>query len=81
MSEKPTIDFGLIQNNELTIQGSAMYQTKDFLRAIELVNEKKILLKPLMTKHFRFQEYKQAYEFLEHEKDKAMKVFVDVDRR
>ena len=79
VSEKPTIDFGLIQNNELTIHGSAMYQTKDFLKAIDLVNQKKIQLQPLMTKHFEFQEYQRAYEFLEHEKDKAMKVFIDID--
>ena len=79
VSEKPTIDFGLIQNNELTIQGSAMYQTKDFLRAIELVNQRKIQLQPLMTRHFRFQEYQQAYAFLEQEKDKAMKIFIDID--
>ena len=77
--EKPTIDFGLVQNNELRIQGSAMYQTKDFLTAIDLVNRQKIELQPLMTKHFRFKEYQKAYEFLEHEKDKAMKVFIDID--
>ncbi|MFW9930790.1 MAG: zinc-binding dehydrogenase, partial [Candidatus Thorarchaeota archaeon] len=77
--EKPNVDFGLVQNNELRIHGSAMYQTQDFLTAINLVNQKKINLPPLMTKHFQFHEYQKAYEFLEQEKDKAMKVFVDID--
>lgn len=77
---KPAIDFGLVQNNELRIRGSAMYQTKDFLDAINLVNNKKVRLRPLMTRHFQFHEYQEAYEFLDCEKDKAMKVFIDIDK-
>ena len=76
---KPSIDFGLIQNNELRIIGSAMYQTKDFFQAIDLVSKKKVNLQPLITKHFKFKDYKQAYDFLGFEKDKAMKIFVDID--
>ena len=76
---KPAIDFGLVQNNELRIHGSAMYQTKDFMTAIDLVKQQKVQLKPLMSKHFHFQDYQKTYEFLEREKDKAMKIFVDID--
>ena len=76
--EKPQVNFGLVQNNELRIHGSAMYQTNDFLKAIELIAGKKINLKPLMTKHFKFDDYSEAYSFLETEKDKSMKVFIDI---
>ena len=76
---KPAINYGLVQNNELQILGSAMYQTKDFLNAIDLVNQQKVHLRPLMTRHFQFHNYQEAYEFLNEEKDKAMKVFIDID--
>ncbi|MHA2103212.1 MAG: zinc-dependent alcohol dehydrogenase [Candidatus Hodarchaeales archaeon] len=78
-SEKPTINLGLVQDHELRLIGTAMYQTKDYLKAIELVIEKKIHLKPLMTNHFQFEEYKQAFEFLDKKKDQAMKVFIDIN--
>lgn len=77
-SEEATINLGWIQDHELRLIGSAMYQTRDYLQAIELVLEKKIQLKPLMSNYFDFEEYSKAYEFLDKNKDKAMKVFIKV---
>ncbi len=77
--EKSAVDLGLIQAHELRIIGMLMYQTKEYLKAIELVNSEKIQLEPLMTKHFKFEDYDKAYQYIENKKDKAMKIFIDVN--
>jgi len=35
-------------------------------------------LKPLMSKHFPFKEYPQAYKFIEQNRERTMKVFIDL---
>lgn len=72
------INLGLVQDHELRIIGTAMYQTRDYMKAIELVEDGKIKLQPLMTNHFKFEAYKDAYTFLDEKKDLAMKVFIDI---
>jgi L-iditol 2-dehydrogenase len=76
---KPTVDLALIQDRELRLIGTLMYQTKDYLQAIELVQSGKVQLKPLMTNHFTFDDYDKAYRYIEEKKDEVMKVFVDIN--
>ncbi|MHA2249447.1 MAG: zinc-dependent alcohol dehydrogenase [Candidatus Kariarchaeaceae archaeon] len=77
--EQPIIDLGKVQNQELRLIGSLMYQTKDYLLAIELVSSNKIKLDPLMSVHFPFHEYQKAYEYIDEKKDEVMKVFIDIN--
>ena len=77
--DKPTIDLGFVQDRELKLIGTLMYQSDDYLKAIELVNSGKIKLEPLMTVHFPFEEYSKAYKYIDDKKDKVMKVFIDVN--
>ncbi len=77
--DKPMVDLGLLQDRELRIIGTAMYQTGDYRDAIRLVQEKKVLLDPLMTDHFAFEEYEKAYSYIDERKDRAMKVFIDIN--
>jgi L-iditol 2-dehydrogenase len=44
--EKPCIDMGLVQDRELRLIGTLMYQKKDFLAAIELIYKNKVVLSP-----------------------------------
>ncbi|KKN35925.1 hypothetical protein LCGC14_0778750 [marine sediment metagenome] len=78
--ENPTINLGFIQDRELRLIGNIMYQTEDYLKAIELIQSKKINLKPLMSTHFPFMDYIKAYEYIEEKKDKVLKVFIDVNQ-
>jgi len=78
--ENPTVDLGLVQDRELRLIGTLMYQTDDYIKAIELVDSGKIKLEPLMTIHFPFEEYNKAYKFIDDKKDKVMKVFIDVNQ-
>ena len=57
-----------------------MYQTSDYIKAIELIKSKKISLEPLMTTHFSFKDYDKAYKLIDDKKDKVMKVFIDVNQ-
>ncbi|MHA1992182.1 MAG: zinc-dependent alcohol dehydrogenase [Candidatus Hodarchaeales archaeon] len=78
--DKPTVDLGLVQDRELRLVGNLMYQKDDYIKAVELVNSKKIKLEPLITAHFPFEDYNKAYKFIEDKKDKVMKVFIDVNQ-
>jgi L-iditol 2-dehydrogenase len=78
-SEQPKIDLNTIQNSELTIKGTLMYQKSDYLQAIQLIFNKKVILEPLMTHHYKFQDYNQAYLDLEKNVENSMKVFINID--
>jgi len=78
-SEQPQIDLNIIQNNELTVKGTLMYQKSDYLDAIQLVYIKTVNLEPLMTHHYKFKDYDLAYKDLEKNSENTMKVFINVD--
>ena len=75
---KATIDLGLVQDRELMLIGTLMYQEKDYLKAIELIESEKVKLKPLITNHFVFKDYIKAYKCIEERKDQVMKVIIDI---
>ena len=76
--DKATVDLGLVQDRELRLIGTLMYQEKDYLKAIELIEQGKIQLKPLITNYFAFKDYLKAYEFIEEKKDQVMKVIINI---
>jgi L-iditol 2-dehydrogenase len=76
--DRPIVDLGFVQDRELKIIGTAMYQTQDYLKAIELIEDGTVKLSSLMTKHFPFADYKKAYEYIDAHKDESMKVFIDI---
>lgn len=76
--EKPRIDLGLVQDRELRLIGTLMYQEKDFCTAIELISQGKVDLPPLVSDSFSFQEYQKAYEYIEAKKDRTMKIMIRV---
>ncbi len=74
-----TINMGFIQDHELSMLGSAMYREEDFRKAISLVEEGKIELNTLITHRIKFEDYSKAYEIIDKQKDKAMKVIIEMD--
>ncbi|NJD03692.1 MAG: zinc-binding dehydrogenase [Ruminiclostridium sp.] len=78
-SEKAGIDMGLVQDRELRIIGTLMYQRCDYLKAMELIKNGGIRLKPLITNHFAFKDYLKAYKFIQQQKSNVMKVMIDVN--
>jgi len=77
--DKPTIDLGTVQDRELRLVGTLMYQEADWKAAIELVQKGRVKLAPLVTNHFAFADYPQAYLYIEANRERAMKVLVTVE--
>ena len=72
-------DLAKLNDSELDLNTTMMYRHEDYVDAMRLVNEGKIQLKPLMSKHFAFQDYLAAYEYIDNNRETTMKVIVDVD--
>ncbi len=78
-AEKPAVDIGLVQDKELRLIGTLMYQAEDYRTAVDLIQSGKVSLQPLISKHFPFQAYPQAYKYIEEYGDRSMKVLIDLD--
>ncbi len=79
--QKPIVDVGLIQDRELTMIGTLMYQKEDYERAITLVASGRMQLDPLITHRFAFADYLEAYHAIEASQGRYMKVMIDLDRK
>lgn len=77
--KKPVIDLGLVQDRELSMVGTLMYQKRDYIKAIELAGSDKLMLKNLITNTFSFSGYMDAYHYIEKKKDRAMKVMITLN--
>ncbi len=73
-----TIDLAVANDHELHIKSTMMYRNEDYIDAIRLVNEKKIQLLPLVSNHFAFEDYLEAYKFIDANRETTMKVIINV---
>lgn len=72
------IDLAVLNDHELDLNTSMMYRNEDYIDAISLVSEGKVVLKPLISKHFAFKDYKAAYEYIDSNRETTMKVIINV---
>jgi L-iditol 2-dehydrogenase len=76
--DKPRVDLGLVQDRELSIAGTLMYQRPDYEQAVAWIASGDIVTEPLMSEHFALDQYMDAYRFIDRERERTMKVFIDV---
>lgn len=76
--DKPRIDLGLVQDRELQIVGTLMYQRPDYEQAVAWIASGDIVTEPLMSEHFPMDRYLDAYRYIDEKRDQTMKVFIDV---
>lgn len=76
--EKPRIDMSIVGDRELSLIGTLMYQHDDYYKAIHLIHTKQIVTDPLVTKHFPFEAYADAYQFIDQQGDKTLKVMINL---
>lgn len=74
-----TVNMGYVQDHELSLLGSAMYREEDYIKAIELVEEGLIEFDVLITHRVKFRDYAEAYDIIDQQKDKAMKVMIEME--
>lgn len=77
--EKPAVDIGLVQDRELSLVGTLMYQRPDYETAIELAAAGRLQLEPLITHRFPFHRFLDAYHAIEAAGGETMKVMVVMD--
>ena len=77
--EKPVVNMGFVQDRELSLVGTLMYQKTDYEAAIELVTSGKMHLDELVTHRFPFDEYLQAYHAIEQSHGEYMKVMIELE--
>lgn len=73
------VDLAKLNDSELDLNTTMMYKHEDYVEAIRLVENGKVALKPLMSNHFAFWDYQKAYEYIDANQEKTMKVLIDVD--
>lgn len=78
--EHPRLNLGFVQDRELELRGTLMYQKQDYLKAVDLIASEQIVTEPLMTHHFPFEKYLDAYEYIEEQGERSMKVFIDLNQ-
>lgn len=78
-ADMANVDLAKLNDSELSLITSMMYRHEDYVEAISLVEEGKVKLKPLITKHFVFRDYIKAYEYIENNYETTMKVLIDMD--
>ena len=72
------LDLAVLNDHELDLNTSMMYRNEDYLDAIRLVNEKKVVLAPLVSKHFAFGDYLKAYQYIDENRESTMKAIINV---
>ena len=73
-----TIDLAVANDHELDIKSTMMYRHEDYVDAINLVNEGNVKLNPLVTKIFPFEQYLDAYKYIDEHREESMKIIIDV---
>ena len=78
-SSLAAVDLAVLNDHELDLNTSMMYRHEDYVEAIELVRQGKINLRALMSRHFPFRRYLEAYQYIDANREQTMKVLIDVD--
>lgn len=73
-----TVDLAVLNDHELDLNTTMMYRHEDYVTAIKMVEAGKIQLRPLMSRVFPFGQYKQAYEYIDANRETSMKILIDV---
>ena len=76
--DPPKTDMVLVQDKELALVGSLMYAWDDYYRAVEVIADRTIDVKALVTHHVPFDRWGEGYTLLRERPGEVLKVVVDV---
>ncbi|WP_443639656.1 zinc-dependent alcohol dehydrogenase [Alistipes shahii] len=74
----PALSMFHLGEHELELIGTMMYCHEDFEGALRAIAQGKIRLEPLMSKHFPFEQFDEAYRYIEANPMSSMKILIDV---
>ena len=76
----PRIPMSLVQDRELELIGTLMYMKEDWKEAVNLIYNKKVQTKPLISSRFDMKDLQKAYEYIEKNPEKTFKVMIKVSQ-
>jgi len=76
---RPRVDMSIVGDRELKLIGTLMYKHEDYEQAVKWIASGDMKTEPLITTHFPFEKYVDAYNFIEKQGDKTLKVMIDVN--
>lgn len=79
-AKDPALSMFHLGEHELTLVGTMMYRHEDYLEAVEQIAAGRIRLEPLVTDRFAFAQYDDAYRFIAANRERCMKVIVDLEK-
>ncbi len=77
--DRPRIDMSVVGDHEISLVGTLMYKHEDYLRAVQLIADGDIITAPLVTSRFPFDRYLDAYRFIDEQRDRSMKVMIEME--
>ena len=80
-AKDPALSMFYLGEHELRLIGSMMYRHEDYLTAIDYVSKNIVNLKPLVSNRFAFEEYDDAYKFIDTHRETSMKVLIDFEQK
>ena len=79
-SKDPALSMFYLGEHELNIVGTMMYRHEDYVATVDAVAKGTINLEPLISNRFSFEEYDDAYKFIDDNRMTCMKVIIDLEK-
>lgn len=76
--QNPQVNIAWVQDREIGIFGSLMYVDEDFQDTIDYMAAGKIDMESLKSSVFKFDDYAEAFKYIEKNKDTSLKVLIEM---
>ncbi len=78
-SGRPSVDMAIVNDRELRLVPTLMYQQSDYRQAVKWLSAGAVKVEPLISRHFAFSEYSDAYRFIDQNAQAILKVIIDLE--
>ena len=79
-AKDPALSMFFLGEHELRLIGTMMYRQEDYLTAVDYVSRGIVNLEPLISNRFSFEQYDEAYRYIDQNRSTTMKVIIDLDK-
>ena len=76
--DRPRVDMAIAGDRELNLTGTLMYKHEDYQEAVDMIESGKIQTTPLLSEHFEIENYLEAYQYIDYQGDRTLKVIIDL---
>ncbi|MBQ9548969.1 MAG: alcohol dehydrogenase catalytic domain-containing protein [Bacteroidales bacterium] len=77
-AKDPALSMFYLGEHELSLVGTMMYRHEDYLTAVDMIAGGRIRLQPLISNRFPFEQYAQAYDYIDAHRAETMKVLIEL---